>query len=168
MAEDTSAHHRDSIRPHPVLPAYYQEAEQRPAFVRDLFNRTAPEYDRINRLFSFNSGAWYRGRVLRKAGMRVGMRVLDVAISTGLVARHIRLADYEARFSSPAFGAQIAQTEFFQDPVLAQNKKVVATVTFTHPVDPETLDEVGHYLPAMHFAVNLGGDTVSTDFAKLK
>jgi len=35
-------------------------------------------------------------------------------------------------------------------------------------VDPDTLDEVGHYLPAMHFAVNLAGDTVSTDFAKLK
>ncbi|HKG93217.1 MAG TPA: hypothetical protein VKA84_15030 [Gemmatimonadaceae bacterium] len=35
-------------------------------------------------------------------------------------------------------------------------------------VDPDTLDEVGHYLPAMHFAANVGGDTVSTDFAKLK
>jgi len=35
-------------------------------------------------------------------------------------------------------------------------------------VDPDTLDEVGHYLPAMHFAVNLAGDTVSTDFARLK
>ena len=35
-------------------------------------------------------------------------------------------------------------------------------------VDPDTLDEVGHYLPAMHFAANIGGDTVSTDFAKLK
>jgi hypothetical protein len=35
-------------------------------------------------------------------------------------------------------------------------------------IDPDTLDEVGHYLPAMNFAVNLAGDTVSTDFAKLK
>jgi hypothetical protein len=35
-------------------------------------------------------------------------------------------------------------------------------------VDPDTLDEVGHYLPAMHFAVNVGGDTVSSDFSKLK
>ena len=34
--------------------------------------------------------------------------------------------------------------------------------------DPETLDEVGHYLPAMHFALNIAGDTVSTDFSKLK
>ena len=35
-------------------------------------------------------------------------------------------------------------------------------------VDPETLDEVGHYLPALYFAVNTEHDTVSTDFAKLK
>lgn len=86
MAEESSAHHRHSIKPHPVLPAYYKQADQRPAFVRDLFNRTAPEYNRINKLFSFNSGAWYRGRVLRKAGLRAGMRVLDLAVGTGLVA----------------------------------------------------------------------------------
>jgi hypothetical protein len=35
-------------------------------------------------------------------------------------------------------------------------------------VDPDTLDEVGHYLPAMLFAANVGGETVSTDFAQLK
>jgi len=35
-------------------------------------------------------------------------------------------------------------------------------------VDPDTLDEVGHYLPAMHFAANVGGETVSTNFALLK
>lgn len=35
-------------------------------------------------------------------------------------------------------------------------------------VDPDSLDEVGHYLPAMHFAANSAGDTVSTDFMKLK
>jgi demethylmenaquinone methyltransferase/2-methoxy-6-polyprenyl-1,4-benzoquinol methylase len=87
MAEDSSAQHRRSIEPHPVLPAYYQKAEQRPAFVRDLFNKTAPQYDRINQLFLFNSGAWYRGRALQQAGLRPGMRVLDLATGTGLVAR---------------------------------------------------------------------------------
>lgn len=35
-------------------------------------------------------------------------------------------------------------------------------------VDPDALDEVGHYLPALYFAVNSAGDTVSTDFLKLK
>jgi hypothetical protein len=35
-------------------------------------------------------------------------------------------------------------------------------------VDPEELGEIGHYLPAMYFACNTSGDTVSTDFTKLK
>ncbi|HJU55876.1 MAG TPA: hypothetical protein VJ715_14930, partial [Pyrinomonadaceae bacterium] len=35
-------------------------------------------------------------------------------------------------------------------------------------VAPEALDEVGHYLPALYFATNDAGDTVSTDFSKLR
>ena len=34
-------------------------------------------------------------------------------------------------------------------------------------VDPTALGELGHYLPALYFASNAGGDTVSTDFAPL-
>jgi hypothetical protein len=33
-------------------------------------------------------------------------------------------------------------------------------------VDPDTLDEVGHYLPGLYFAVNAEGETVSTDLTK--
>jgi hypothetical protein len=32
-------------------------------------------------------------------------------------------------------------------------------------VDPEALDGIGQYLPALYFAVNTAGDTVSTDFS---
>jgi hypothetical protein len=35
-------------------------------------------------------------------------------------------------------------------------------------VDPDALDEVGHYLPALYFAYNTAGDTVSTDFTTIK
>jgi hypothetical protein len=35
-------------------------------------------------------------------------------------------------------------------------------------VDPESLDEVGHYIPALYFAVNSAGDAISMDFTKLK
>jgi hypothetical protein len=34
-------------------------------------------------------------------------------------------------------------------------------------VDPEALDEVGHYLPALYFAFNSAGDTASTGFSEL-
>ena len=35
-------------------------------------------------------------------------------------------------------------------------------------VDPDALDEVGHYLPALYFAHNTAGETVSTDFKTIK
>ena len=34
-------------------------------------------------------------------------------------------------------------------------------------VGPEALGELGQYLPALYFALNLAGDTVSTDFLRL-
>jgi len=73
--------------PHPVLPAYFDSEQARRGFVRRLFDTTAGDYDRIERLVSFGSGPWYRHRALLRAGLRPGMRVLDVAIGTGLVAR---------------------------------------------------------------------------------
>lgn len=75
------------LEPHPVLPEYYPDLAQRPVFVREMFDRTARHYDRINRLLSFGSGGWYRRRALLRAGLHPGMNVLDVAIGTGLVAR---------------------------------------------------------------------------------
>ena len=35
-------------------------------------------------------------------------------------------------------------------------------------VDPDALDEVGHYLPALYFACNTSGHTVATDFTTIK
>jgi demethylmenaquinone methyltransferase/2-methoxy-6-polyprenyl-1,4-benzoquinol methylase len=75
------------VKPHPVLTDYYADASQRPGFVRALFDRTASHYDRINSLFSFGSGHWYRRHALTRAGLQAGMGLLDVATGTGLVAR---------------------------------------------------------------------------------
>jgi demethylmenaquinone methyltransferase/2-methoxy-6-polyprenyl-1,4-benzoquinol methylase len=79
-----------AVPPHPVLPAWYASREERSAFVRLLFNRVAGEYDAVNAIFSLGSGRWYRRQALRRAGVRTGMRVLDVATGTGLVAREAR------------------------------------------------------------------------------
>lgn len=75
------------VEPHPVLPAYYQRPDQRPGFIRDLFNETAPYYDWIDNVFSLGSGTRYRRECLAAAGIRPGLRVADIAIGTGLVAR---------------------------------------------------------------------------------
>ncbi len=76
-----------ATRPHPLLSEYYATIEARADFVRAIFDRTAAHYDRINGLLSLGSGALYRRRALRRAGLRSGARVLDVAVGTGLVAR---------------------------------------------------------------------------------
>ena len=76
------------IAPHPTLPRYYDAAEQKRSFVRRVFNPTAAaDYDRVERLMAMGSGSKYRHRALVRAGLAAGMRVLDVAIGTGLVAR---------------------------------------------------------------------------------
>jgi demethylmenaquinone methyltransferase/2-methoxy-6-polyprenyl-1,4-benzoquinol methylase len=83
---------RGQLAPHPTLAEYYGEDGNRPAFIRALFDHSAPSYDRIEKLVGFGSGPWYRREALGRAGLVSGMRSLDVAIGTGLVAREaIRL-----------------------------------------------------------------------------
>lgn len=85
MARD---HERLAQRPTPPLMSRCttDPARQRAA-MRELFNGTARYYDPLNRWFSLGTGAWYRRRCLKWAGLRPGDRVLDVAVGTGLLAR---------------------------------------------------------------------------------
>ena len=73
--------------PHPVLDKYYPSDADRQSFVGTLFDGAARHYDRIGQMLDLGSGPWYRRRTLRRAGLRPGMRLLDVATGTGLVAR---------------------------------------------------------------------------------
>jgi demethylmenaquinone methyltransferase/2-methoxy-6-polyprenyl-1,4-benzoquinol methylase len=78
---------QNRLEPHPVIPEFYAERGQRLPFVRDLFNTTAPHYDAINQIFSLGSGRRYRRQCLLRAGLRPGMRLIDVATGTGLLAQ---------------------------------------------------------------------------------
>lgn len=78
---------RRSLAPHPTLARYYGEDANRPEFVQHLFDHTAPSYDRLEAMVGLGSGPWYRREALTRAGLAPGMRVLDVAIGTGVVAR---------------------------------------------------------------------------------
>jgi len=74
------------VPPHAPLLEYYPEDPARARFVRELFDRTAKHYNTVEALFG-NGGLLYRRLSLGRAGMRPGMRVLDVAVGTAAVAR---------------------------------------------------------------------------------
>ena len=69
------------------MPEYYADAEGKRGFTRRMFDSSAPDYDRVDRLFAFGSGPRYRREALLRGGLAPGLRVLDVAVGTGLVAR---------------------------------------------------------------------------------
>jgi demethylmenaquinone methyltransferase/2-methoxy-6-polyprenyl-1,4-benzoquinol methylase len=73
--------------PCPPLKQYYSTEADRRSWVGALFDRTAADYDRVERAMACGTGSWYRRRALRRAGVLRGMRVIDVGVGTGLVAR---------------------------------------------------------------------------------
>lgn len=85
MTSETTGNHGHP--PHPNLPRYYANPQDKRSFLRNLFDTTAGDYERVDRLLAFGTGAWYRRRALVRAGLAPGMRMLDVAVGTGLVAR---------------------------------------------------------------------------------
>ena len=75
------------VPPHPVLDQYYARPDDRQSFVADLFDGCARYYNRVGTMLDLGSGRWYRRDALRRAGLRKGMRLLDVAAGTGLMTR---------------------------------------------------------------------------------
>lgn len=63
-----------------------------------------------------------------------------------LFSPNLILADDQVSFTTAAFSAAVEELIFYQDPVEHSLRKVVATFSFTHPVDPESLDQHLSYL----------------------
>ncbi len=72
--------------PHVPLTDYYQTEQDRQAYLRQIFDNTAVDYDRIEAMLAWGTGSRYRREALVRAGLKTGMKVLDVGVGTGLVA----------------------------------------------------------------------------------
>ncbi len=72
--------------PHVPLTEYYQTEQDRQAYLRQIFDNTAPDYDRIESMLAWGTGSRYRREALVRAGLTTGKKVLDVGVGTGLVA----------------------------------------------------------------------------------
>lgn len=87
MLDKTHATPTGKRAPITTLEQYWSDESSRRVFVDHLFDGTAGDYDFVERLLGLGSGPWYRRKALGRAGLKAGMRVLDVATGTGLVAR---------------------------------------------------------------------------------
>ncbi|MDB5729353.1 MAG: methyltransferase protein [Noviherbaspirillum sp.] len=73
--------------PHSPLTEYYPTESARRQWVGSIFDSTAVDYNRIEAILGLGSGSWYRRQALLRAGLKPGMRAVDVGVGTGLVAR---------------------------------------------------------------------------------
>src|SRR5580692_1463603 len=75
------------LSPHRPLDEFYAAPSARQEFVNELFDEAAPDYDWVSGMMSFWSDQFYRKDCLRKAGLKEGMQLLDVASGTGLMIK---------------------------------------------------------------------------------
>ena len=73
-----------------------------------------------------------------------------------LFAPNLDLGDGKATFRTPDFALTLDSLEFYQNPAQPSDRKVVAAVRFSHPVDPDTLKK---YVTMQR---REAGDTVSS------
>jgi demethylmenaquinone methyltransferase/2-methoxy-6-polyprenyl-1,4-benzoquinol methylase len=76
----------DPLPPHPLLERYHSDEAARRRQVSAWFDEVAGDYDWISQASSFGSGLRYRRQALLRAGLREGMRVLDVGCGPGILA----------------------------------------------------------------------------------
>jgi demethylmenaquinone methyltransferase/2-methoxy-6-polyprenyl-1,4-benzoquinol methylase len=75
------------LSPHRRLTEFHPASVPRQSFVNELFDEAAPDYDWVSGVMSFGSDRFYRRDALRRAGLKDGLRLLDVASGTGLMIK---------------------------------------------------------------------------------
>ena len=65
----------------------------------------------------------------------------EITFDQSVVASHVRLASYAAKFQTPAFVANVTRSEFYQDPTNPALKRAVFDINFSHPVNGIELEK---------------------------
>jgi alpha-2-macroglobulin len=68
-------------------------------------------------------------------------REYQVSFERRFFARQALLERYQLTFGSPRFAARLEAPAFYEDPTDPRNKRVTATLRFTHPVDRASLEK---------------------------
>ncbi len=87
MPSEQTPRSASPLQADPQLDTYFSTEAERRTKTREMFDSAAFAYDRAEGITALGTGAWYRRYALSRAGLREGMRVLDVAAGTGLVSR---------------------------------------------------------------------------------
>ena len=66
----------------------------------------------------------------------------------GFLAKAVVLENYSFKFKTQPFSAQITDSKFYQDPQNPTQKNLVATVSFSHPVDTTQFEQYVSLIPA--------------------
>ncbi len=123
-----------------------EDPKAKPDPVLVSFSRAVAPIDRIGKEVIADisvspqvEGTWFwvndrRLQFTPKTDWPVGTE-FTVSFGRGLIAGHIALKSDRARFRTARFEAHIGEVQFYQDPADPAAKKVVATVTLSHPVD---------------------------------
>jgi len=69
--------------PNPQLTELLPSADEKAVFVRTMFDRIAPQYDTLNRLFSFRLDQSWRRKTIRAVAVTAQDVVVDLACGTG-------------------------------------------------------------------------------------
>lgn len=70
----------------PVRNFKFDNAEHKAAYVQQMFDHIAPRYDFMNRLMTLGRDQAWRRLLIKRAGIKAGAKVLDIATGTGDIA----------------------------------------------------------------------------------
>jgi demethylmenaquinone methyltransferase/2-methoxy-6-polyprenyl-1,4-benzoquinol methylase len=92
----------------------FDTAEHKAAYVQEMFDRIAPRYDLMNRVMTLGRDQAWRKRLIQRAGVKPGAKVLDIATGTADIALAARAAG----------AAQVVAADFSREMLVYARDKI--------------------------------------------